>query len=330
MSFDNIPGQQKTKRILKDSISKNRISHAYLFTGNNGLGKSEIAGEFAQAIFCENNIADSCGECLSCQKFAHGNHPDFHRITVQEDHKKILIDQIRELQKEISYKPYESNYKVYIIEEAAKMTIQAQNSLLKTLEEPPEYAIIILTNENKNELIPTIISRCQEVKLHNQPLEIVKEYLINTEGFNSEDAQLYATLARGKYKKAVKLASKQDFVENRNKIIEFISNIDSKDNYEIFNITEQLIKLSDTEFPLFELILSYFRDLLVMKRNGNNDIINFDFTDLIKQSSENFTSESLFELTELVNTYRDYYYRNIKKELLFPSLLLKIRNKKEL
>lgn len=330
MSFDNIPGQQKTKRILKDSISKNRISHAYLFTGNNGLGKSEIAGEFAQAIFCENSIDDSCGECLSCQKFAHGNHPDFHRITVQEDHKKILIDQIRELQKEISYKPYESNYKVYIIEEAAKMTIQAQNSLLKTLEEPPEYAIIILTNENKNELIPTIISRCQEVKLHNQPLEIVKEYLINTEGFNSEDAQLYATLARGKYKKAVKLASKQDFVENRNKIIEFISNIDSKNNYEIFNITKQLIKLSDTEFPLFELILSYFRDLLVMKRNGNNDIINFDFTDLIKQSSENFTSESLFELTELVNTYRDYYYRNIKKELLFPSLLLKIRNKKEL
>lgn len=330
MSFNNIPGQTKTKKILKESIKKNRISHAYLFTGNNGLGKSEMAGEFAQAIFCENDIADSCGTCLSCKKIEHGNHPDLHKVKVEEDHKNILIDQIRDLQKEISYKPYESDYKVYIIDPAERMTIQAQNSLLKTLEEPPEYAIIILTNENKNELIPTIISRCQEIKLHNQPNQIVKDYLINIEGFNKEDAHLYATLARGKYKKAVKLAGKEDFIENRNKIIEFIASIENKNNFEIYNLTEELIRLSDTEFPLFELILSFFRDILVMKRNGNNGIINFDFKNLINKAAKNYSTERLFELTKLINMYRDYYYRNIKKELLFLSLFFKIRNKKEL
>src|SRR6056297_1193817 len=329
MSFNNIPGQTKTKRILKDSIKKNRISHAYLFTGNNGLGKSEMAEEFAQAIFCENNVADGCGECLSCKKFAHGNHPDFHKITVEDDHKNILIEQIRELQKEISYKPYESDYKVYIIDEAEKMTMQAKNSLLKTLEEPPEYAIIILTNENKNELIPTIISRCQEVKLHNQPIEVVKDYLIEKKDFKPGDANLYATLSRGKYKKAVKLAFKNDFIENRNKVIELFANINSKDNFEIFNSADELVKLNDSEFPLFELILSYFRDILVMQRNGNNGLINFDFDNLIKKASENYSTEKLYELIKLINNYRDYYSRNVKKELLFHSLLLKIRNKKE-
>jgi DNA polymerase-3 subunit delta' len=251
-------------------------------------------------------------------------------IKVQEDHKSILIDQIREMQKEISYKPYESNYKVYIIEKAAKMTIQAQNSLLKTLEEPPEYAIIILTNENKNDLIPTIVSRCQEVKLHNQSIEIVRDFLIDNKGFKKDDAALYATLSRGKYKKAVKLASKEDFIENRNNIIKFISQIECKNNFDIYNIAEDLINLSDTDFPLFELLLSYFRDVLVLKKNGDNEIINFDFKDLIDKSVEKFTTEEIYVITNLINKYRDYNYRNIKKDLLFPSLLFKIRNKKEL
>ena len=330
MSFNSIPGQTKTKKILQDSIKKKRISHAYLFTGNNGLGKSEMAKEFAQAIFCTNNLIDSCGQCLSCKKIAHGNHPDFQIIKVKEDHKNILIDQIREMQKEISYKPYESDYKVYIIEKAARMTRQAQNSLLKTLEEPPGYAIIILTNENKSDLIPTIISRCQEVKLHNQPVDIVKDYLVENKKFKEDEAILYATLSRGKYKKAIKLASKEDFIENRKKIVNFISDINSKDNFDIYNTSEDLIKLSDTDFPLFELILSFFRDVLVMKRNGDNDIINFDFKELIINSTDNFTTEQIYELTKKINIYRDYYYRNIKKELLFPSLLFKIRNKKEL
>lgn len=149
MSFNKIPGQNKTKKILQDTISKNRISHAYLFNGNNGLGKLEMAEEFAQAIFCKNNIIDGCGNCISCRKLQHNNHPDFFKIEVQEDHSSILIEQIREMQKEINYKPYESDYKIYIINQAEKMTLEAQNSLLKTLEDPPDYAVIILTNEQK-------------------------------------------------------------------------------------------------------------------------------------------------------------------------------------
>ncbi|MGM0445840.1 MAG: DNA polymerase III subunit delta' [Bacillota bacterium] len=330
MSFNKIPGQNKTKKILQDTISKNRISHAYLFNGNNGLGKLEMAEEFAQAIFCKNNIVDGCGNCISCRKLQHNNHPDFFKIEVQEDHSSILIEQIREMQKEISYKPYESEYKIYIINQAEKMTPEAQNSLLKTLEEPPDYAVIILTNEQIKDLIPTIISRCQKVKLYNQPVDVIKEFLIQEKGFDKKEASLYAVLSRGKYKKAVKLASKEDFVNDREKVMNFIANIDKKDNYEIYEFTDYLIKLSGKDFSLFELILSLFRDILVVKRNGNEDIINFDYKDLIINSIDKFEIQKLYRLIEIINKYQNYYLKNIKKDLLFPSLLFKIRNKKEL
>jgi len=330
MSFNNIPGQNKTKKILQETISKNRISHAYLFNGNNGLGKLEIAEEFAQAIFCKNNVDDGCGECISCKKLQHNNHPDFFKIEVKEEHSSILIEQIREMQKEISYKPYESDYKIYIINQAEKMTEEAQNSLLKTLEEPPEYAVIILTNEQKKELIPTIISRCQEVKLYNQPVDVIKDYLKKEKDFTEKKAALYAVLARGKYKKAVKLALKEDYVNDREKVVNFIANIDKKDNYEIYDFSNYLIKLSDKDFTLFELMLSLFRDILVVKRNGNEDIINFDYKDLIVNSTNKFEINEIYRLIKIINKYKNYYLNNIKKDLLFPSLLFKIRNKKEL
>jgi len=329
MSFKNIPGQAKTKRILKDTIEKDRISHAYLFTGNKGLGKSEMAREFAQAIFCNKNIADGCGECISCKKFEHDNHPDFHVIDVKEDHSSILIDQIRDLQKEISYKPYESDYKIYIIDNAVRMTEQAQNSLLKTLEEPPEYAIIILTNEDKNDLISTIVSRCQEVKLYNQPKKVIKKYLRDVKSFDKEKAALYATLARGKYKKAINLALEEDFIDKRDEIIKFITNIDKKDNFEIFELSEKLKNISDSGFPLFELLLSLFRDILILKQDENDEIINFDYKELIAEAVNKFNIQDIFELTNQINQYKGYYYGNIKKELLFPSLFFKIRSKKK-
>ncbi|MBS3811688.1 MAG: DNA polymerase III subunit delta' [Halanaerobiales bacterium] len=326
MSFNIIPGQHKTKKILQDSIKNQRINHAYLFTGNNGLGKLEMAREFTRAVLCNKNGVDACGECLSCKKIEHHNHPDFKITEVLKDHKRILIDQIREMQKEISYKPYESEYKIYIINQAAKMTVQAQNSLLKTLEEPPKYAIIILINESKNELIPTIVSRCQEVKLYNQSKDVIKDYLKKHYNLSPKKSLLYATIARGKYKKAVNLSSKNDFIDNREVIIKFITNIDKKDNFAIYNFSEKLVELSDTDFPLFELMLSLLRDILVMKRDVKDNIINFDYKELISNTVDKFDIYKIYELTGMVNKYNDYSDKNIKKELLFPSLLFKIRN----
>ncbi len=326
MSFNIIPGQHKTKKILQDSIKNQRISHAYLFTGNNGLGKLEMAREFARAILCNKNVVNACGECLSCKKIEHYNHPDFKITEVLKDHKRILIDQIREMQKEISYKPYESDYKIYIINQAAKMTIQAQNSLLKTLEEPPKYAIIILINESKNELIPTIVSRCQEVKLYNQSKYVIQDYLKRNYNLSPKQALLYATIARGKYKKAVNLSSEEDFMNNREMIIKFITNIEKKNNLAIYNFSEKLVELSDTDFPLYELMLSLLRDILVMKRDVKNNIINFDYKELITNTVDKFDIYKIYELTGMVNKYNDYSDKNIKKELLFPSLLFKIRS----
>lgn len=331
MSFTRIPGQDKTKKHLQDSIKKERISHAYLFTGSRGLGKLELAIEFAKTIFCKESNTDSCDQCISCRKIEHKNHPDLNIIDVKEGHKMILIDQIRDLQKEINYKPYESEYKVYIINQADKLTEQAQNSLLKTLEEPPEYAVIILICEETNQLRPTIVSRSQLVRLHNQPKEVITNYLSKETELNDQDLKLFTVLAKGRYKKALNLVTKDDFIKNREDIINFILEIEDKDTFEIFNFTERLTELSKTDFPLFELILSLFRDLLIIKeKEKEENLINFDYREILKENRNKYKTDSIYKLTSDINKYKDYLNKNIKKDLLFPSLLFKIRNKKEL
>lgn len=331
MSFTRIPGQDKTKKHLQDSIKKERISHAYLFTGSRGLGKLELAKEFAKTIFCKEGNTDSCDQCISCRKLEHKNHPDFNIIEVKEGHKMILIDQIRDLQKEINYKPYESEYKVYIINQAAKLTEQAQNSLLKTLEEPPEYAVIILICEETNQLRPTIVSRSQLVRLYNQPQKIITNYLRKETKLNDQDLKLFTVLAKGRYKKALNLVTKDNFIKNREDIINFILEIEDKDTYQIFNFTERLTELSKTDFPLFELILSIFRDLLIIiEKNQEENLINFDYREILKENKNKYKTDSIYKLASDINKYKDYLNKNIKKDLLFPSLLFKIKNKKEL
>ena len=193
MSFKSVIGQQEAVEILQDEIKQDRISHAYLFSAKKGSGKSKLAFEFAKASFCEESELDSCGSCLNCRKMDHQNHPDFKTISVLEGKSAISIDQIRELKKEIAYKPYDGDHKIYIIEAAEKLTKEAANSLLKTLEEPPSFATIILLVEDSGKLLPTIVSRCQEIKLRNVSKQKIKDLLL-TEGLEAERAEIIRKL----------------------------------------------------------------------------------------------------------------------------------------
>ncbi|WP_248929117.1 DNA polymerase III subunit delta' [Paenibacillus hamazuiensis] len=159
MSFDSIRGQDRVKRILQNSLRTNSVSHAYIFSGPAGTGKRAMAMAFAQAIYCRVSPDDACGTCLDCRKVEHRNHPDIHYIG--PDGASIKIDQIRELQKEFAYRASASGTKMYIIQDADKMTVQAANSLLKFLEEPASRVVAILLTENGHALLPTIQSRSQ-------------------------------------------------------------------------------------------------------------------------------------------------------------------------
>lgn len=192
MSFKDIIGNDEAKYYLIESIKNNNIPHAYMFIGEEGIGKKLIALEYAKIIMCESNKTEACGRCKSCLIFDSMNHPDF--FMIEPDGNNIKIEQIRNIKSNIYEKPIVSDKKVYIINDSQKMTTESQNSLLKILEEPPEYIVIILIVSNQNLILDTIKSRCNKVLFNKIDNNILKSFLIknyNFENINDNILELF-------------------------------------------------------------------------------------------------------------------------------------------
>ena len=324
MSFNSVIGQQEAVEILQDEIKKDRISHAYLFSAKKGCGKSKLAFEFAKASFCEVSELDSCGSCINCRKMDHQNHPDYKLISVLEGKSAISINQIRELKKEIAYKPYDSDHKIYVIEAAEKMTKEASNSLLKTLEEPPSFATIILLAEDSGKLLPTIVSRCQQIQLRNVSQHKIKELLL-AEGLNKEQAEIISTTAAGSPGRALAVAKIEDYFEKRKQIYDALVNINSKNTIEIFQITEKLSSLLKDDFPCFNLLSDWYRDIMMIKQDYLDAVINKDYLEELKKLAAGMNLQNVIRNLELINQSEEYIDRNIRAELSLEVLFFKLR-----
>ena len=176
-SFINVVGHKNIIQYISSAVTSGKISHAYILNGDRGSGKKLMAKLFAMSLQCQNRKEDGdpCGQCQSCKQAVHGNQPDIIYVT-HEKPNSISVDDIRtQVNNDIVIKPYGSPYKVYIIPEADLMTEQAQNALLKTVEEPPEYAVIMLLTENARALLPTVCSRCVMLRLRNTKDQLVKK-----------------------------------------------------------------------------------------------------------------------------------------------------------
>ena len=221
--FDEIIGNEKIEEELKRNLEEDKVSHSYMFVGIEGIGKQLIAKAFAQMILCTNETEKGCNKCKSCIEFQSQNHPDF--LYIEPDGNSIKIEQIRYLQRKIQEKPIISNKKVYIINDADKMTQEAQNCLLKTLEEPPEYSTIILIGSNENAFLNTIKSRC--MKLTFQPIasEEIKQYMEKTYGMNNINENMLEAF-QGSIGKAIALKDKKEEYENIEKMIEKLDKTD--------------------------------------------------------------------------------------------------------
>lgn len=262
MNFENIIGNDKNKQLLKDIIKTKSISHGYMFLGISGIGKSLFAKEFAKAILC--NEQTGCNKCKSCIEFDGSNNPDFQIIEPEE--KSIKIEQIRLMNSKIYEKPVVSTKKVYIINNAESMTKEAQNCLLKTLEEPPEYAVIILIGTNENMFLNTIRSRCVKINFNKINDEDLKDILVKKYEYNNITQNLLK-LFSGSIGKAISLQGKQEIyleIENTFNNIENINIIDLLNKKEI--ITKNKEELMD--------ILEYINVLFFEKiAQGNNSYI---------------------------------------------------------
>lgn len=295
--FEKIIGNEKNKTILKKALELNKTSHSYLFWGTEGIGKKKIALEFAKKLLCLTPNEENC-RCKACIEFDSNNNPDFMMIEPQDG--KVKIDQIREMQRKVAEKPIVSDNKVYIIDDSDTMTSEAQNCLLKTLEEPPEYAIIILVTNNKEGLLPTIRSRCEIVKFTPIPFIEIKNYLIN-QGIEPNRANLLSSFSRGSMKKALELASSNEFYEMKENVQKYIETILSKNMVEILDIPTQIEQYKGEIINVLDMMINYFRDIMICKEHVNKSmIINADKLVFIQNMSSKITYSQVSKIIDII------------------------------
>ncbi|MBO4293194.1 MAG: hypothetical protein J5881_02250 [Clostridia bacterium] len=244
--FNDIIGNDKVKNYLEASIENGKTSHSYMFVGIEGIGKKLVAMDFAKRMLCLSESDGKC-TCKSCLEFQSSNHPDFNII--EPDGNSLKIEQIRELQRKIQEKPIISKKKIYIIDNAEKMTTEAQNCLLKTLEEPPEFAILILIGSNESLFLDTIKSRCIILHFDKIDNKDLKKFLIENFGLNVDDEVL--KIFQGSIGKSIEL---KDKIEEYEQIGNMLKQLNKKDMLEILGMAKPIYDAKEEIYQILEYI----------------------------------------------------------------------------
>ena len=288
MSFEKIIGNNKIKNELIKAFRTNSIAHSYIFSGQYGIGKKQIAIEFAKMILCLNKDNAPCGECKSCLELENDNNPDFNIIKPDG---KIKIDQIRQMLEKVYEKPIISYKKVYIIDDAETMTVEAQNCLLKTLEEPPEYIVIILITSNENNLINTIKSRC--LKLTFNPLENseIKQYLEKNLDFQNV-SETMLEIFEGSIGKALKVKEKQELYNN---IETTLRNFSCESVIDLINNASEIYKGKENINEILEYFNIYF--LKKAKEEYNNASKYVKAIEIVEDTKKRLVYNSNYDMT---------------------------------
>ncbi len=327
-TFDSIIGQEHIKEHLRASISSGKISQAYLITGESMQGKEFIARIFANALVCDNPVGsvDPCGKCRSCIQAKTHNNPDI--ITVTHDKPNtISIDDIREqIISEAQIRPYQSKWKIFIMNEAEKMTPQAQNALLKTLEEPPEYVVILLLTTSKAALLPTVLSRC--VQLDMRPVEdgIVKKYLMNKVQVPDYRADICTAFARGNIGKAESLATSEEFENIKDEAVRVLKHIRTMDTSDLVETLKKLEKLKLSIGEFLDIMMIWYRDVLLYKATmDENSLVFRDEKESIMKEAESDSYEGIEKILRAMDKTKQRLKANVNYELAMELMLLAIK-----
>ena len=321
MSFKDIRGQEQAIKLLQKEIATSSVSGTYLFTGPAGVGKSLTALTFAKALNCKEGKTDSCDRCSSCRKINHQNHPDVRIITPEKD--SIKIEQTRSLKREIIYKLYEGRKKVWIIEKADSLTLEAANSLLKILEEPPAETVLILISPAQGKLLPTILSRCRIIRFLPLSLKEIEEIIAEHLPQNPEKIHLLARLARGKVGEALRLIKEEGILENREEILDSLGK--ERKIEEIFNLAAKWANYNKEELErILDMILFWFRDLLILKQGGDRWLINEDKTGELKKQKEKYSFLDIKQIIEVIERTGYYLKSNVNQRLALEAMWLKL------
>lgn len=325
-NFSNIIGNENLISNLKSSITHDRVNHAYIFEGSKGMGKLTIAKAFAKALNCFEDDPEKCSGCYSCTSFDTNNNPDV--IYVTHEKSNITVDDVRtQILQQVIVKPYSCRYKIFIIADADKMNIQAQNAFLKNLEEPPEYAKFLLLCENSNKFLTTILSRCVLFKLRPLPAFRVTDYITRNMGMDNETAMLYASYSQGNIGRAKVLIESEEFKENRNIAMNVVSELEKCDLIGLYRLADKFKDYDKIKCDeILENMFMLYRDALVLKSTGSKkNIIQKDIFDAVKTVSSVNTSR-LINRCESINTTRNNLnLNNANKQMAIEALFFKIK-----
>lgn len=293
-SFKDVVGHKDILKYISSAVENNRVSHAYILNRERGSGKKMLANLFAMTLLCETGDNEPCGKCHSCKQAESGNHPDIIRVT-HEKPNSISVDDIRtQVNNTVDIKPYQGPYKVYIIPQADMMTPQAQNAILKTIEEPPSYAVFLLLTENAETLLPTINSRCVMLKLRNIKDTLIKKYLMENLEIPDYKADMCTAFAQGNMGRAIMLANSDHFNEIREEAVQLLKHINEMELNEIVAAVKNIsvYKLEITDY--LDIIMIWYRDVLLYKATKEIDKVVFkDQLQSIKEQARKSSYEGI-------------------------------------
>ena len=330
-TFQDIIGQEQIKDHLMNAVKTGKISHAYMINGDRGSGKEFIARVFAMALQCERHAqdpdqAEPCNECHSCKQALSDNQPDIIRVT-HEKPNTISVEDIRtQINQDIIIKPYNSPYKIYILNEGEKMTPQAQNALLKTLEEPPAYAVILILTTNLEAMLPTILSRCVVLNMKPAPDEAIKEYLMRELQVPDYKADICIAFARGNVGKAKALATSEEFDNIKADAVALLKYITEMDVSEIVTAIKRISEYKFNIDDYLDIIAVWYRDALLFKAtNDANHLIFKDELQYIRKVADKSTYEGIETIIQAIEKAKARLRANVNFDLTMEMLLLTIK-----
>ena len=316
MSFKQIKGQDKPISILQSYIKNSRLSGGYLFSGPQGVGKKLAALALAKTVNCSEEGLDSCDTCPSCMKIANSQHPDLHIIEAGDS--EIKIETIRQLQKDISLRPFEAKKKVFIIDDAHKLTPEASNALLKVLEEPPKQSLIILTSDKANLIFKTIVSRCKTVKFSPLRRQELQRILKDDFGLESSLSHFLAYFSEGRLGSALKMRDSDLFTRKNDFLDEICLNAKPR-------LDSLPLKTREDIRSFLGILAAWFRDIYLIKVGmPHSELINLDrIKDLLKDMSR-FSFMQLNDILDSVSDSLRFLDQNVNTKLLLNDLGVKL------
>jgi len=317
-----IVGHQWAVRVLRRAVASGDMSHAYLLTGPPAVGKTTLARALAAALLCQHEEDAPCGTCRACHLVASGNHPDLHVVESERPGASLKIDQIRDLERQLVLTPVEGHRRVAILRRFEEATTSAANALLKTLEEPPPYVVLAVLANDADRLLPTIVSRCQQIPLRPLPAAMVEQALVERWNAEPEQARLLAHLSGGRMGWAVRALTDKAALQHRSRRLDDLGHLLTAATTERFRYAEKMARAPVATQQTLELWIGWWRDVLLLAAGADAPLTNVDRQRDLQNHAHRFGVKRSAAVIDALRSTVDRLRRNANARLALEVLML--------